>query len=146
MFNKKKRKLNRKLKTNSLTIAFAVTAAGENVSAGDYFTALELGESLKKLGYNIKFLSRFGENDWYDVSEDIDIVLTLLEHYDITKIKSNNNALITIAWPRNAFDWWVSKKYLKDFDIILSSSKTGQEFIRKKNRIMLNTISNSHQS
>lgn len=112
-----------------LKVAFAVTEAGEDVSAGDYFTAMEFGEAMKRRGWEIEFLKRKGPEDWYKVSDDVDIVISLLDAYDITKIKCNNNKLITVAWARNWFDRWASKSYIDKYTYIVASSEIACEYM-----------------
>lgn len=118
-----------------LKIAFAVTESGKNTSAGDYFTALELGKSLKKLGWNISFLSRNGHGNWYKVEEDVDVLISLLDAYNPHKIKCSNKSLIKIAWPRNWFDRWVSNSGFLEYDIVLASSKTACKYIKEKSGV-----------
>lgn len=115
-----------------LKIAFTVTESGENVSAGDYFTALELGESLKKLGYDVCFLSRKGPENWYEVSEDVDVLISLLDVYNPKKIKCSNKSLIKIAWPRNWFNRWISNHEFSDYDILFAPSETACNYIKEK--------------
>lgn len=114
-----------------LTIALVVTESTPDTSAGDFFTAMELGESLKKLGYNIKFLDRKSGDNWYDVGEDTDILISLLEAYDITKIRNSSPRLISIAWARNWFDRWCDKPYINDYSMIFASSKTACDFMSR---------------
>lgn len=115
----------------SLKIAFAVTESGENASAGDFFTALEFGEGLKKLGYNITFLPRNGPGYWYEVEEDVDILISMLDAYDPRKVKCTNKSLIKIAWPRNWFDRWVTNPEFSDYDIIFAPSETSCRYIKE---------------
>ena len=123
---------NRLFSETPLKIAFAVTETGENSSAGDYFTALSLGESLKKFGWKISFLSRRGSKDWYDVDDDVDVVISLLDAYDIRKIQSNNNLLIKVAWPRNWLSRWISNPDFVDYDIVMAPSEIGCSYIRER--------------
>ena len=118
-----------------LKVAFAVTETGENSSAGDYLTALTFGESLKKLGWEISFLSRRGPGDWYAVEEDVDILISMLDAYNIHKIRSENNLLIKIAWPRNWFDRWVSHPNFMDYNLVFAPSKTACNYIKEKTGI-----------
>ena len=115
-----------------LKIAFVVTENGENPSAGDYFTASELGKSLKKFGWNISFLTKKGSYDWYDVGSDVDILISLLDIYDPRKIRCSNRSLIKIAWPRNWFERWSYNPGLSHYDIIFASSETAREYIEEK--------------
>ncbi len=115
-----------------LQIAFAVTEAGIDVSAGDYFTALELGEGLKKFGWEISFLPRNGQGYWYEVDAEVDVIISMLDNFDPRRIRSSNMDLIKIAWPRNWFDRWVSNPAFNRYDIIFAPSKIALEYIKER--------------
>ncbi len=122
---------NRKLfSPKPLKVAFAVTEYGDNVSVGDYFSALELGEGLKKLGWQISFLSKEGPGYWYEVNEDVDVVISMLDIFNPRRIRSFNGSIIKIAWPRNWFDRWVINPGFKEYDLVLAPSTTAIEYIK----------------
>ncbi|QUH23768.1 glycosyltransferase [Methanobacterium alkalithermotolerans] len=118
------------LSEQPLKVALVVTESGEDASAGDYFTALELGEGLKKIGWQVSFLPRRGPGNWYDVG-DADILLSLLDSYDPRKVKASGS-LIKIAWPRNWFDRWVSSPGFSSYHMVLSPSPTSCNYIKEK--------------
>lgn len=129
-------KLNQKqlFTEDKLKIALTVTEKGKHAQAGDYFTALGLSDQLNNLGYETKFLAmRYGtpDVDWYNVDDDVDVVISLLDRYDINKIKTQNSLLIKIAWVRNWIDRWVEQDYFEDFDMILASSKKSAKYIEE---------------
>ena len=130
-FNSKTNNVENKSKKDdkSLKISFAVTESGKNASAGDYFTALELGEGLKKFGWKISFLPKNGYGYWYEVDEEVDVIISMLDNFDPRRIRSSNNALIKIAWPRNWFDRWVSNRGFKNYDIVFAPSKIALKYI-----------------
>lgn len=115
-----------------LKVAFVVTETGENSSAGDYFTALSLGKSFKKFGWEIDFLSRTESEDWYEIEPDVDVLISLLDAYDIRKIRSKNNLLIKLAWPRNWLSRWISHPDFMDFDLVMATSETACKYIEEK--------------
>jgi GT2 family glycosyltransferase/spore maturation protein CgeB len=115
-----------------LKVAFVVTETGENCSAGDYFTATSMGKSFRKFGWEISFLSRTGSEDWYEIDRDVDVVVSLLDAYDIRKIRSENNLLIKVAWPRNWLSRWISHPDFVDFDIVMATSETACRYIEEK--------------
>lgn len=115
-----------------LKVAFVVTETGENCSAGDFFTALSMGKSFEKLGWEIDFISRTESKDWYDINSDIDILISLLDAYDIRKIRSDNNLLIKVAWPRNWLSRWISHPDFIDFEIVMATSETACKYIEEK--------------
>ncbi|MDO5824899.1 MAG: glycosyltransferase [Methanosphaera sp.] len=124
-----------KLFTDSpLKVGLVVSQSGKNVQAGDYFTALGLSDSLVKLGYTTQFLAidhNEYENSAYDVDGDIDVVISLLDKYDINQIKSDNTMLIKIAWVRNWIERWVEQDFFEDFDLIMASSQKAIDYIRQ---------------
>ncbi|WP_238858720.1 glycosyltransferase [Clostridium sp. YIM B02569] len=112
-----------------IKVAFAVTEAGDDVTAGDYFTAMEFGEAMKNRGWEIEFLKRKGPEDWYQVNDDVDIVIALLDVYDVRKVKCNNKNLVTVAWARNWFERWASKPYINDYTYVAASSEIACEYM-----------------
>ncbi|MDO5836953.1 MAG: glycosyltransferase [Methanobacterium sp.] len=115
-----------------LKVAFVVTETGSNSSAGDYFTAISLGKSFQKFGWEIDFLSRTESKDWYEVGQDVDVLVSLLDAYDIRKIRSKNNLLIKLAWPRNWLSRWISHPDFMDFDLVMATSETACRYIEEK--------------
>jgi len=118
-----------------LKLTFMVTEKGNRASAGDYFTALEFGEFLEKLGWEIDYLSRNGPEYWYEVDSSVDVIISLLDVYDPRRIKSSNQSIIKVGWPRNWFDRWVSHPGFTNYDIILTPSKTSYRYIEENNGI-----------
>jgi O-antigen biosynthesis protein len=118
-----------------LTIGFIVTETGDQTSAGDYFTALELAEELSMLGYKIKYYTQ-KSNNWYNLDSELDVLIVLLHRYNLDLINCDNKNLIKIAWIRNWFDDFYQARWFDKFDIILSSSKEAcdniENSVRKK--------------
>ena len=114
-----------------LKIAFAVTEAGPNAVAGDYFTALELANSFKTMGYDTTFLCRRG-GDWYNVPKDVDIVVSMLDAYDLTQVKDKSNNFISVAWIRNWPDRWLENNSFTDYNLIFASSQKFCDLITEK--------------
>lgn len=119
---------------NPFKVVFVVTETGENSSAGDYFTAMSLGKSFQKFGWEIDFLSRvdYKHKDWYEIDGDVDVLISLLDAYDIRKIRSENNLLIKVAWPRNWLSRWISHPDFMDFDLVMATSETACRHIEEK--------------
>jgi len=137
LFNNKKEIENLKKtqylpKKNNFKIAFAVSESNENTAAGDFFTAMELGESLERLGWEVEFLPRKGSGYWYAIDKDVDVVLSLLDSYDPRKIITSNKNLIKIAWLRNWFQRWVSNPGFYDYNIIFANSKIACDYVESE--------------
>lgn len=114
---------------HTFKIAFAVTETGPEAAAGDYFTALELGTSLRKLlRWQVVWLPK---KDWYNVG-DANAVIAMTDHYDLTQLGPSAANLIKICWMRNWFDRWAGKPFFPMWDICLSSSEKAADFISKK--------------
>lgn len=122
--------LNRHIFTEEkLVIAMVVTESDLKTTAGDFFTAMEFANSLMNMGYEVKYLSRRGEEDWYDVGIEVDVLISLLDAYDISKIYNTKNDLVKIAWARNWFDRWCEKEFFGQFDLVFASSTTACQYV-----------------
>lgn len=112
-------------------VAFAVTEAGAQATAGDYFTAYELANECRRLfGWRIKFLAeRDKYGSWYDL-RDVDLLITMVDEYDLRQIQNAKNNLITVAWLRNWFDRWAEQPWFQDYNLCLCSSEKSAQFIR----------------
>jgi len=110
-------------------VAFAVTEVGPEVSAGDYFTALELGSALRKLlGWEVSWLPKA---DWYNVG-DANALIAMTDHYDLTRLGPKAAGLVKICWMRNWFDRWAGKPHFGMWDIRLCSSLKASEHIKER--------------
>ena len=108
-----------------LTAAFAVTEAGDNAVAGDYFTAMELAQALEARGWRTKFLPRKALGDrWYRVGADTDVLVSMLEEYDPQHIHDDKPGLVTVGWARNWFDRWVRSPGVRGYDVLLATGET----------------------
>ncbi|WP_426582966.1 tetratricopeptide repeat protein [Dapis sp. BLCC M229] len=113
-----------------LTIGFAVTEADMEASAGDYFTAVELGEQLvKEFGWDVYYISE-GE-DWYDMTR-LDVIVVMRHDYDLERIENAKPSLVKVAWARNWFEVWASQKSAGDYDCFWCSSQKSADYIQQK--------------
>ncbi|NET42663.1 tetratricopeptide repeat protein [Okeania sp. SIO2B3] len=113
-----------------LTIGFAVTEANMAASAGDYFTAVELGEQLvKQFGWDVYYLSE-GE-EWYDMTR-LDVIVVMRHDYDLERIENAKPSLVKVAWARNWFEVWASQKTAGDYDCFWCSSQKSADYIQQK--------------
>lgn len=113
-----------------LTVAVVVTDDNPATSAGDYFTGLELCRALEKKGCKTKFLSM--KKNCYDVGTDTDVLISLLEKYDVSNITNASDRLITIGWARNWFERWCQKSYIGNYTYIFASSKTACNYMKQE--------------
>ena len=126
------------------SVAFAVTESGDGAVAGDYFTALELCTSLtRKFNWSVQFLSRGAA--WYDL-KDFDLLIVMLDSYDLSKISSQKPNLIKVAWLRNWLPRWLTRPSLRAYDLVLCSSLRSIEFLKEnKIRAELFRIATNHR-
>lgn len=102
-------------------IAFAVTEASETAVAGDYFTALELASELAKtMTCQIVFLDK---ENWFDL-QGIDVLITMVDNYDLRKIVNAPPHLLRIGWARNWIDRWAAREWSQDYDAMWASSRS----------------------
>ncbi len=130
-YYKQDKLLNKKYWTSeTYSVGLVVTDDSPDTNAGDYFTAMELGNALRKeFNWCIKYLSQFGKKkDYYNV-EGLDCLVVLLDSYDLRKIKNGKKDLVIIAWMRNWFQEWLKKCWFQRFDLLLCSSQKAADFI-----------------
>ncbi len=115
-----------------LTVALTVTESGDTAAAGDFFTASEFGRACEEeFGWRIRYLS--AEEDWYDV-EGVDVLIVLLDSYELAKVRNAAPELLKIAWLRNWFDRWASRADFDAYDLYLCSSKKSARWLRDVHR------------
>lgn len=114
-------------------LAFAVTEAGPEAAAGDYFTALELGTALQaRFGWHIEYRSKNDEGEgWYDLA-GIDLLVVMVEEYELPAIRNASLHLVTIAWARNWFERWCYHPWVADYDLHLASSRQAADFMSQR--------------
>lgn len=121
------------VRKDKIKVAFVVTEVGEQVTAGDYFTACELGQALEKLGWEVTFIEK-KQKKCYEISDDIDIIISMLETYDIRRIGLDKPHIVKVAWARNWFESWTNQPYINKYDVILASSEKAVTYMATKLR------------
>lgn len=126
------------------TVVFAIATSdpAKTPSAGDIFTAYELGAALQQLGASgvqvqVRFLRRGPQ--WYSAQllRDVDVLIALLDAYDLSKVQVLADAfprskppLLAVAWMRNWFHRWLARPWLGSFDLLLASSALSAAFLQ----------------
>jgi len=114
----------------TIKVAFAVTEIGPHAVAGDYFTAIELGNALKdRFGWQIEFRA-LGDN-WYDLS-GIDLFIAMVDDYELPSIRNAKPDLLKVAWARNWFERWSFRSWIGDYDLLLGSSTKAVDFLSQQ--------------
>ncbi len=125
-----------KLKTmaadqEKLTVAMVVSQASPNTMAGDYFTAMELGEALKEKGCNLIYIEKGDGQSWYHMPQEVDVLISMLHSYNVNNIKGHRPK-ITLAWMRNWFEGWQQNPSIGAYDLLLASSKKAKEYMENR--------------
>ena len=110
-------------------VTFAVTEVGENAAAGDYFTAVELGKALHdRFGWEADYCPK--SEGWYELS-DTDLLIVMVDDYELPSIRNAKPSLLTIAWARNWFERWCTRSWIADYDMHLASSRRAVDFFSR---------------
>ena len=115
---------------SKLSVVIIVTDTDRGTRAGDYFTGLELAQALEKLGWTVNLKANRGE-DRLSISSNYHVVISLLDNYEIEKVRCDNRSLLKICWARNWFDRWAIREGFSSFDVVLTSSSKSVEYFRK---------------
>ena len=110
--------------------AFALSTSQGGAFAGDGLATRNFSRALSMVtGMHIRMLYRGGGDDWYDLS-GIDILVALIDSYDLTKIWNAKPSVMRIAWATPPFDNWSDRAWLSLYDHVLSSSHNGLRAFR----------------
>jgi GT2 family glycosyltransferase len=118
------------------TVAITLTSDDPSAGWGDYYTAHELGDAFANDGWQVVYAEREKER-WYELEGDIDLVISLLEFYDVRKAPAG---ALTIAWVRNWVDRWIEQTWFEDFDLVAASSQKAADLISKSTRYHAETF------
>ena len=99
-------------------IAITLTSRDVADGWGDWYTAHEMGEALEDEGWRVTYVERKGDA-WYDLPEDLDYVLALMDVFDLRRVDPR---VVTIAWIRNWTDRWLERPWFARADVLLASS------------------------
>lgn len=101
-----------------LRVTIAVTATSISTAAGDFFTALELGEAMRRLyGWEVMFVT----NQVHQLS-GTDVIIAMRHDYDINRIQDTNPGIVTVAWIRNRVDQWLAAPHFQAYQLVFGSS------------------------
>ncbi|HSW07425.1 glycosyltransferase family protein [Aquabacterium sp.] len=115
-------------RSTPLRVVFVVTEAHLSTAAGDFFTAVELAESLRRLhGWEVMFATM----RTYALS-GADVAVVMCYDYQVQKISDANPGLVTVAWVRNRVDQWVASPYFGAYQLIFCSSRKGMAYIAER--------------
>ena len=124
--------------TGAATSTVAITTTRDDPSSGygDYYTAHELGDAFASAGWKVHYLERF-EDRWYDAPADVDLVISLLDSFDVTRAPQG---AFTLAWIRNWVERWVEHPWFGDYDLVVASSHKGAEAIAQTSQFAPPTL------
>ena len=116
----------------SIKIVFAVTEAGPDAAAGDYFTAQELGDALESLnGWRVEYRPK-GEG-WYELA-GVDVLVVMVDGYKLRDIQNAPPHMITLAWARNWFERWCKHPWIGEYDLLLASSRLAVDYMSQSTK------------
>eukprot|EP01034_Spumella_vulgaris_P022401 gene22401-28523_t len=139
-----------------VVIGFAISDPLKTPSAGDIFTAQELGDALT-LAFNVEVRYLRRGQEWYSPSAlaDLDVLVTMLDAFDLGRAlaavqrntaesaphstltsakdrrRSVKSSLVAVAWMRNWFQRWLTRPWVGNYDLLLGSSPSAQDFVRR---------------
>ena len=106
-------------------VAVTLTRNDPAAGWGDYYTAHEIGDALAALGWRVSYAERHRDR-WYDLDPSVDIVLSLLDAFDVRQVK---RGVVTIAWIRNWTERWIDHPWFDEYDIVLASSERSRDLV-----------------
>jgi spore maturation protein CgeB len=119
--------------STALRVGITLTRDDEAAGYGDWYTAHELGAALGRIGWDVTYLERFEDrwydDRWYEGAGACDVVVSLLERFDLFRIPRH---VISVAWIRNWTEEWTAKPWFSNYDIVLASSARSKELVEQQ--------------
>ncbi|TMD30802.1 MAG: glycosyltransferase, partial [Chloroflexi bacterium] len=109
-------------------VAITVTRNDDGIPYGDAYTARELGDALRALGWRVSYIERYKDH-WYDLDPSVDVVIALLDLFDVRRVPRH---VVKVAWVRNWADRWLSHPWFDDYDLVFGVSGPVQRVIRER--------------
>lgn len=110
-----------------LRVGFVVTEATMATFAGDFFTAVELADSMRRLyGWETVFVPMRTFN-----LPGVDVLIVMRHDYPVQKVSEANPGLVTVAWARNRVDQWVTAPYFDAYQLIFCSSRKAVDYVNE---------------
>jgi O-antigen biosynthesis protein len=106
-------------------VAITLTEDKQSAGWGDWYTAHELGDALEVEGWQVVY-AEAKEDLWYDLPEDVALVISLLDRYDVSKAPPD---AVTVAWVRNWTERWIGRPWFSRYDVVLGSSEISAEML-----------------
>ena len=71
--------------------------------------------------------------DWYDLKE-VDVLVVLIDGYELSKMREAKPELVKVAWMRNWFERWACRPDFESYDVFLCSSQKAARWMRESQR------------
>jgi GT2 family glycosyltransferase/spore maturation protein CgeB len=110
------------------TVAITLTRDDPSLGWGDWYTAHELGDAFIHAGWRVVYAERH-EDRWYDLPDDVSLVISLLDSFDVSRLSSS---AVTVAWIRNWTDRWLDRPWIGAYDILVPSSSVSADMIEER--------------
>ncbi len=111
----------RLLSDKTLTVAFVLQ--GKSALLSESSPVKKFAGDLTAKGYAVKYLYQ-DDSDWYDVGDDIDIIVSTVQEYDFRKLKTKDADIISFAWITGNPELWCKSLSFPYYTFVLAETET----------------------
>ena len=112
----------------ALTVGIVVSEVGAAATAGDYMTGLELGLAISGRHNAQARLMTPADAD----ARGFDIIVSMLDGFDVRTITNLNSSTVLVAWARNWFNRWASRPWRERFSLWFASSGLAVDYLSEE--------------
>jgi GT2 family glycosyltransferase/spore maturation protein CgeB len=109
-------------------VAITLTSLDVGDGWGDWYSGHEIGDALEAIGWRVTYVERKGDR-WYELPEDLDYVLSLMDPFDLRRVPAHVGAIV---WIRNWTERWLEQPWFERADILLVSSEGSADLIEAR--------------
>ena len=103
-----------------LTVAFVLQSI--STSKEDESQIGKVAAELTAKGYVVKYLYQ-NDSDWYDIGNDVDIIVSTTYEYDIRKLKTKDAGIISFAWITGNLELWCKSLSFPYYTFVLAETE-----------------------
>ncbi len=108
-------------------IGITVSEDSEEAGFGDLQVARELGEELRRLGFEVTNLE-VHRGRWRRGIGSVDVLISLLDGFPFDEVPPG---ILGVAWVRNWTDRWLERPWFGDYDVVFASSERSRRLIEE---------------
>ena len=116
-----------------MTAGIVVPDVHISAGDGDWYAGTALATALAEhTSWNVRLIPWRGNDDACFDAAGLDVLITLVDSYDLSRLRNRRPNLLTVAWMTASLDRWTSSPRFDRYDLYFCSSQAGATRVRER--------------